>query len=131
LVGYEVAHCAVKDRKGGRVRVAFSSAQVTKEGKTEPQPWPITPLFQLARRSNFLRLIYLVRVSHVDHDMAVVAATQLHALDALTRQVQANPADDCRVSRYASCSWIPEGIAVRPEVLRIVGAVEKWVDAPH
>src|SRR5579863_122596 len=50
FVGYEVAHYEVKGQRGGRVRVEFNSAEVTKDGKTEPQPQSIAPLFQGARR---------------------------------------------------------------------------------
>jgi hypothetical protein len=113
------------------VRVEFDSAEVTKEGKTQPQPQSIAPLFQVARRPNYLRLIYLIRISQADHNMAVVTARRLDALDALTRQVQTNPADGCKVGQRASCVWIPDGIAVRAEVLKTVDGVEKWVDAPR
>ncbi len=129
FLGYEVSHYAVRGQRGGRVRVEFSSAEITRDGKTLPQSQPIVPLFQLARRINFLRLIYLIRISQADHNMAVVVASRLDALDALTRQVQADPMDGCKVSRDASCSWIPEGIAVRPEALGIVDGVAKWADA--
>jgi hypothetical protein len=131
FVGYEVAHYEVKGQRGGRVRVEFNSAEVTKEGKTQPQPQSIAPLFQMARRSNYLRLIYLIRISQADHNMAVVAARNIDALDSLTRQVQTNPADGCKVDQRASCVWIPDGIAVRAEVLKTVAGVEKWVDAPR
>ena len=131
FVGYEVAHYEVKGQRGGRVRVEFNSAEVTKEGKTQPQPQSIAPLFQVARRANYLRLIYLIRISQADHNMAVVAARKIDALDSLTRQVQTNPSDGCKVDQRASCTWIPEGIAVRAEVLKTVGGVEKWVDAPR
>ena len=131
LIGYEVAHYIAKGQKVGRVRIVFSSARVTRDDQTEPQLRPIVPLFQMAGRSTYLRLIYLVRVSRADHNMAVVAATRVDALDAATRQVQANPIEGCKVDRYASCSWVPEGIAVRPEVLKTVGGIEQWVDAPR
>jgi hypothetical protein len=61
--------------------------------------------------------------------MAVVAAKQRDALEAMTRQVQANPAEGCRIDRVAVCTWIPEGIAVRPERLKAVDGVPRWVDA--
>jgi hypothetical protein len=131
FVGYEVAHYEVKGPRGGRVRVEFNSAEVTKEGKTQLQPQSIAPLFQVARRPVYLRLIYLIRISQADHNMAVVAATKIDALDAITRQIQTNPADGCKVDRRASCVWIPDGIAVRAEVLKTVNGVEKWVDAPR
>lgn len=131
LVGYEVAHYAAIGARGGRVRIEFSSAEVTREGKTETQARPTVPLFQLARRPNYLRLIYLIRISHADHNMAVVAARRLDALQALTRRVEADPADGCTIDRYAACAWIPDGIAVRPEVLKTVDGIGKWVDAPR
>jgi hypothetical protein len=129
FVGYEVAHYLVKGQRKGRVRIEFSSAQVTKEGTTESQLRPIVPLFQLGYHATYVRLIYLVRVSQADHNMAVVSARQLDALDSLTRLVQANPAVGCTVTPNAACSWIPEGIAVRPEERRIVDGVENWVSA--
>jgi hypothetical protein len=131
FVGYEVAHYDVKGQRGGRVRVEFNSAEVTKEGKTQPQPQSIAPLFQVASRANYLRLVYLIRISQADHNMAVIAGRKIDALDSLTRRVQTNPADGCKVGQRASCVWIPEGIAVRAEVLKTVDGVEKWVDAPR
>jgi hypothetical protein len=131
FVGYEVANYGVKGQRRGRVRVEFNSAEVTQQGKTQPQPESIAPLFQVARRANYLRLIYLIRITQADHNMAVVAARNIDALDSLTRQVQTNPADGCKVNQRASCVWIPEGIAVRAEVLKTVDGVEKWVDAPR
>ena len=131
FVGYEIAHYEAKGHAGGRVRVEFNSAEVTKEGKTEAQSQSIAPLFQVARRPVYLRLIYLIRISQADHNMAVVAGGKIDALDALTRQIQTNPVDGCKVDRRASCAWIPDGIAVRAEVLKTVDGVEKWVDAPR
>jgi len=77
FVGYEVAHYDVKGQRGGRVRVEFNSAEVTKDGQTQPQPQSIAPLFQVARQANYLRLIYLIRISQADHNMAIVAARKL------------------------------------------------------
>jgi hypothetical protein len=131
FVGYEVAHYEVKGPRGGHVSVEFDSAEVTKEGKTQPQPRSIAPIFQVARRPTYLRLIYLIRISQADHNMDVVAARKIEALDAITRQIQMNPADGCKVDRRASCVWIPDGIAVRAEMLKTVDGVEKWVDAPR
>jgi len=131
LIGYEVAHYAVKEQKKRRVRVEFSSAELTKDGKTEPQQQPVAALFQIAGRPTYLRLIYLVRASNADHNMVVVAASRLEALDTITRQVEANPIAGCRAGREAACSWIPEGIAVRPEMVKTVGGVERWVDASN
>ena len=131
LLGYEVAHYAVKGKPKGRVQIEFSSAEITKDGKSEAQPKSIAPLFQFARGgATFLRLIYLTRMSAADHNMAVVAARRFDKLGAITRQVLTNP-DDCEIVRNGSCSWIPEGIAVRPEQPKTADGVETWVDAPR
>jgi hypothetical protein len=131
FAGYEIAHYSVQARTRGGVRVRFSSAEVTKEGKTESQSRSIAPLFRLPGTARYARLIYLIRVSQADHNMAVVAANEPSALDALTRQIQADPSHGCKIGKRTSCSWIPEGIAVRPEVTRIVDGTPKWVDAPR
>jgi hypothetical protein len=131
FIGYEVAHYSVQARWGGGVRVRFSSAEVTKDGKTESQSQSIVSLFRSPRSARFIRLIYLIRVSQADHNMAVAAANEPDALDALTRQVQTSPSNGCNIGKRTFCSWIPEGIAVRPEALRIVDGNQKWVDAPR
>lgn len=124
FLGYELAYYAVKARG-----VEFLSAQITRDGQTAPQPRPVARLFQLPRGVRHVRLIYLIRVSQADHDMAVAAAKDMNALDALTRRVMANPADGCKTERGAVCSWIPAGIAATPEVRVMVGGAEHWVPA--
>ena len=129
FLGYEVAHYAVDDQGEGRILVRFSSAEITKDGKVEPQPRPSIQLFQRIGQAKHVRLLYFLRASSADHDMAVLVANQLDALDVLTQQVQANPGTYCKESRRASCTWIPAGIAVRPESLRTEGGGAIWVDA--
>jgi hypothetical protein len=131
FIGYEVAHYSVQARWGGGVRVRFNSAEVTKEGETESQSRSIVPLFRSMRSARFVRLIYVIRISRADHNMAVAAANDPDALDELTRQVQASPSNGCKIGKRTFCSWIPEGIAVRPEVMRLVDGNPKWVDAPR
>src|SRR6185369_15773190 len=63
FVGYEVAHYDVKGQRAGRVRVEVNSAEVTKDGQTQPQPQSIAPLFEVARQANYLRL----SISQADH----------------------------------------------------------------
>ena len=121
FLGYEVAYYAVKARNG----VEFVSAETTRDGRTTPQPQPVAHLFQLPRGLRHVRLIYLVRVSQADHDMAVAAAWDMQALDALTRRVETHPSDACHDEQGAFCAWIPAGIAVVPQIpKRINGAVE-------
>jgi hypothetical protein len=118
--GYAVAYYKVKARNG----VEFVSGEVTKNGQTTPQLQPIAHLFQLPHGVRHVRLIYLVRASQADHDMAVAAAREMDALEALTRRVEAAPAE-CRDGQGAFCAWIPAGIAVVPQRQ----GAEGWVPA--
>ena len=126
FLGYEIAYYAVQPRRGGGVRIAFTAAEATRNGVTAPQTKSIAPLFNLPRNARYVRLIYLIRVSQVDHDMAVVAARDIRSLNTLTLRVQSNPGEACRGGRDGSCSWIPQGIAVRPEVEKTTGGVTTW-----
>jgi hypothetical protein len=124
FLGYEVSYYAVKAR-----RVEFVSAKVMRSGAMVPRAQPIVRLFELPRGMRHVRLIYLVRVSQADHDMAVVAARDTAALEAPTRQVLAHPADGCRNTRETACSWIPSGIAVVPEVRHASAGKDAWAPA--
>ncbi len=121
FLGYEVAYYGVRARG-----VRFLSAEVTRAGKTAPQARPVAALFQLPRGMRRVRLIYLLRASQADHDMAVAAARDRDALEAITRRVLADPADACKNGDGAACSWIPAGIAVVAEVPRTVDGAVQW-----
>ena len=115
FIGFETAYYVVSTAPEGAMRIEFLSATITKGGETTPQPQPLVPLFNIPAGVRFIRLIYLTRVSEADHDMAVVASDQKEALDTLTSAVQANPGN-CETTRGAFCSWVPAGIAGRPEL---------------
>jgi hypothetical protein len=114
FLGYETARYVVRRLDGERMRIELKSVEVTREGVTSPRARPVEPLFRLPRGTRHVRLIYLVRVSQTDHDMAVVAARDEHTLEAATREVLRNPAA-CRERWSGNCSWVPNGIAVRVE----------------
>jgi hypothetical protein len=128
FLGYETAYYAVR-ACGRGVRVEFSTAEITQDGKTALQPQPVAHLFQLPRNARYVRLIYLLRTSQADHDMAVVATGEMDTLAMLTYQVQADPSSGCRSDSASFCSWIPAGIAVRPEIQKDVDGVTQWVPA--
>jgi hypothetical protein len=129
FIGYETAYYAVRKGSGDGVLVEFSSAEATREGKTEPQLRPLVRLFQIPRRAKYVRLVYLRRVSQSDHDMGVVAAMRMDALDLLTKQLEASPADACKPGRQTFCAWVPAGIAVRPEMQKVANGIPAWVPA--
>ena len=117
LIGYEISYYAVVRRRGGAVKLKFASASSTANGKTIVEPKPPRLPFLLPRSAQHIRLVYLVvRSTQADHNMAILAAKHLYSLDAFTTRLKANPsvcttgADD-----DVSCSWVPAGIAVRPE----------------
>jgi hypothetical protein len=128
FLGYETAYYAVRARGRG-IRVQFSAAEITQDGETAPQPQPVAHLFQLPRDVRHVRLIYLLRTSQADHDMAVVATGEMDTLATLTQRVQADPSSGCRSGSASFCSWIPAGIAVRPEIQKEVDGVNQWVPA--
>jgi hypothetical protein len=114
LVGYETSYYAIKGKKNSGVRLEFASAEMTRNGNTLPEPSSPTLPFQLPRRNEHIRLIYLVRVSQADHNMAIVASKRLAALDSFTNRLQESQ-NICNVNGEVFCSWVPAGIAVRPE----------------
>lgn len=128
FLGYETSYYAVRQRRGGGVRVNFDMAEVTKGGETSRQARPLERLFQIPRGAKHVRLIYLQRVSEADHEMAVVAADRPETLDALTAQVRATPEEACGSGRRAHCSWIPAGISVLPEMRR-ASDEKAWIPA--
>jgi hypothetical protein len=125
LEGYETAYYVVGPHPKGGVRISFASAEVTKQGVSTPQPRPTLPLFELPSGARFVRLVFLTRVSQVDHDMAVLATRDVAALDRLTVKVQADPGA-CASSGHNYCAWIPVGIAVRPEARAAGTGAERW-----
>jgi hypothetical protein len=127
FTGYEVAYYAVESRSGGAIQIKFSSAELMQAEKSVPLSQSILPLFVLPRRSRFVRLVYLTRVSDVDHEMAVVASERVEGLDALTRAIQANQANRCGMPGDRHCAWIPPGVAVRPELQKVSDGA--WVPA--
>jgi hypothetical protein len=125
FLGYETAYYAVTARHG----VEFLSAEIARDGKGTAQQRPLVPLFQFPHSVRHVRLIYLVRVSRADHDMAVAAARNIEDLEALTQRVEADPTAACHAGSGAFCAWIPAGIAVVPEIRRMIGGAVEWVPA--
>lgn len=128
FIGYEIAYYKVDPRESGGVAVSFDSAEFRTDGKATKQPRPKVALFDLPESSRYVRLIFLTRVSVADRNQAIVAASNLADLDALTQRVQTNPDSSCKIDQHSSCSWVPEGIAVQPE-RRKTGFSGKWVPA--
>jgi|SRR5215831_2360985 len=115
FVGYEVAYYAAQPRPGGGVSMHFSSAELFRDGKGTRTPRPTFPLFKFPPDMAFVRILFLTRVSEADHDQGILAARSLAELDDLTRRVERDPEQNCTTAEVAICSWVPLGIAVRPQ----------------
>ncbi len=114
LIGYEVSYYSVAGKPSGAVRLRFTSAAITTNGKTVVEPNPPALPFHLPRSTGHIRLVYLVRASQADHGMAIVSSKHIDALNAFTKQLKERPSI-CNESNKIFCSWVPSGVAVRPE----------------
>ena len=128
FVGYENAYYAVT-KNGIGIRVEFRSAEAVRDGKTIPETHPLVEIFNAPSNIRYLRLIYLLRVSQSDHNMALVGADEPGMLSQMTQLVQARPDDACRQELHSYCSWVAPGIAVRPEEQKIISGKKQWVPA--
>jgi hypothetical protein len=91
LTGYDVAHYAITGGKDGTVRLRFISAEITKDGKTVHEANAPTLPFTLPRGTGHIRLVYVVRVSQADHNMALLASKHLETLNTFTAQLRRAP----------------------------------------
>lgn len=114
LLGYRVAYYFVEGRPHEQVRLRFIAAQITKDGKTDALPSEPALPFALPAKAQHIRLIYYIRASQSDHNMAIAGAKDLNVLAEFTKRFEANPGV-CGSTPDVFCSWIPPGVAVRPE----------------
>jgi hypothetical protein len=128
FIGYENSYYRLS-QNGPGVKIRFDFAEAVKNGNTAPQRQPLLSLFQVPRSAKFVRLIYGLRVSKSDHDMAVVAANRIDSLELITRQMRADPTRACETTGESICSWIPTGIAVRPEMPNRKEGIVEWIPA--
>lgn len=117
FLGYEIALYEIVPERSGGVKVRFASATLYREGQRVPQTAPAVRLFEFPRWARHVRLIYLIRASSSDHNMAVLAVKRAEELGPLTRRIGNTPAA-CRADRATLCGWIPDGIAVKAEEWR-------------
>lgn len=114
LIGYEVSYYTVEGHNAARIRLKFRSAEITKDARTIQENHAPPLPFTFPTKAERIRLIYLVRGSQADHNMALAASKDLAALNAFTDRVKANPAA-CERHAEVFCTWVPAGIAVRSE----------------
>lgn len=118
-------------RVSAGMRIEFLSGERVAEGKSTAAVRPALDLFAVPQGLKRLRLLYLLEASQqgrqVDHSMALLAAADSAALEALTRRVQADPLGGCRIASREYCEWVPAGVALRAE--KPSAGAEQWVPA--
>lgn len=107
--GYQRDYYRLARRADG-AQIRFQYAVVWEAGKTSRRHQPRVDLFRDVANLPRLRLVFLTRLSKADHSMAIVAANDEAAIDALTRAVIDKA--QCSDSSIGKCKWVPEGIAV-------------------
>jgi hypothetical protein len=115
FLGYETSYYRVLATGQSGISIAFMSATLTIGGKDSEKARPTVLLFQIPKAARYMRLVFLTRVSHADYNQAILSATELDDLDRLTKEVENDPATNCRSQDASYCEWVPEGIAVRAE----------------
>ena len=112
--GYETAVYLV----GEGARITVGEVKVNKGGVETAVAKPFAPRLRVPGRMRHVRLLFTLKVSDADHNMAVLAARDPGRLGALTGRVEADPAGACRTTRNEYCEWVPAGVAVRPNSTR-------------
>lgn len=101
FLGYEQAFYDVTPG----LRIIFSNAETAIDGVSQPNAAPRVALFPLPHpEARHVRLLYLVRSSAADHNMAILAAPDLPRLSTA-----------CVSSKHLYSAWVPSGIALRPQ----------------
>jgi hypothetical protein len=113
IEGYEIALYRLKPQDNDFVDMEIESVETTKGDQVTKEEMPRAPLFQYPGRVRYIRLLYLVRVSESDHNMAILASDDVDQLNALTKRAQADPDNGCKNELRAYCTWVPQGIAVQ------------------
>lgn len=116
FIGYEVSYYAVSARESGGLAIRFVSAETrVKGGKPSRKSQPAFLLFDFSDTARYVRLVFLTRVSHNEHDEAILGALSPAALDLLTQKLESSTAETCKAPAEGVCSWVPEGIGVQIE----------------
>ncbi len=117
LLGFETIYYSIEASRSGELSLRLVSAIQSIEGKDQPH-LASKAAFALVPGTRFVRLLYLLRASVTDHNMAILAASSTAELADLTAKVQADPSE-CR----GNCQWVPPRVALRAEK-RVAG---NWV----
>lgn len=114
LIGYQVLYYSAFPAGNGRVKLKPVTSGTNIGGQFTKAPVSIQLPFSIPTKSRLVRLVYLIRSSTADHDMALISARDRVALDNFTEQLERRPTA-CEQATKVECAWIPRGISFRPE----------------
>jgi len=129
LLGYETAWYTLEPRGGSPgLRIVPGSAEARIGADVKPETGPRTNYFAFAPDEAYFRLFFLTRVSHADHDLAMLGAPTRAALDEHTKQFEADPGLcaeklSAKISGVA-CLLIPKEVGVLPHIVVHVNGCE-------
>ena len=113
--GYQTDYYRVR-ASNSFLTISFRSGAIRRnDGSHSSASRPLVPLFGVPTDTKYVRLLFLTRSSDRDHDQAILAASSAAQLEQLTSQVEADPTQNCKSNLATTCSWVPAGVAVRPE----------------
>lgn len=124
LIGYETQYYAV-EKRWSNLRIEFASASDVRDGLSTKSQEPVIDIFSTHPRARYIRLLYLTRASHNDHNMAVLGAPGPQSLQNLTMRIENDPGA-CQAANRVFCLWVPAGIALRPEQRASDKEVREW-----
>lgn len=127
FLGYEKDYYKIEAAEGQRIKIAFLKTELWEKGKFHSRPQTSLPLFSGVDKSSYVRLIYLIRASQADHNMALVAADDPAILEAITQRVTSTAV--CEPAPAGFCAWVPPGVAVTPEEELTVNGKQQWLPA--
>ncbi len=113
VLGVQVSHYQAVGTDDGKVTLTFERAEAMVNGNNQPLATAPPLPFALPGPKRFVRLLFLVRVSSADHNMAILAADSKDELKRKTAMVQRD-AGACKSDEFSACTWVPQSVAVRP-----------------
>ena len=111
---FSIERYSVSKRLGGGVRLHYQATERHTKDTTAIAKSAETSFLRQVAGKRYIRLVYLVRLSESDHNMAILGTNRVEDLERLTAEVRRQPSS-CTPQRGSICFWVPVGIAVRPE----------------
>jgi hypothetical protein len=117
FLGYETAWWNIEPRpdRMGLLFVA-GTAEARIGDKVTEEAQPRFNYLRFSPDAAYFRLFFLTRISHADHDIAILSARSLPELDDETAKLEENP-NACGTPAKPLCVLVPKEVAVVPHIV--------------